>query len=55
MRSVSSATMGDPEAAPPDLAGTEVTHGLSGEAVPGGTSYAQHFWSTTAERWGADR
>lgn len=25
---------------------------LSGEAVQGGRSYAQHFWSTTAERWG---
>jgi len=20
--------------------------------VPGGNSYASHFWSTTAERWG---
>ena len=26
--------------------------GLAGEAVPGGTSYASHFWPTTAERWG---
>ncbi|MGZ5302214.1 MAG: glycosyltransferase family 32 protein [Actinomycetota bacterium] len=26
--------------------------GLSGQTVPGGSPYAQHFWSTTAERWG---
>lgn len=25
---------------------------LSGETVQGGSSYARHFWSTTAERWG---
>ncbi|MGZ8651763.1 MAG: glycosyltransferase family 32 protein [Actinomycetota bacterium] len=25
---------------------------LSGGTVRGGNSYAQHFWSTTAERWG---
>ncbi len=25
---------------------------LSGESVQGGSSYARHFWSTTAERWG---
>jgi mannosyltransferase OCH1-like enzyme len=31
---------------------TFFTRGLSGEAVTGGESYAQHFWSTTAERWG---
>lgn len=31
---------------------TFFTKGLSGETVSGGTSYAQHFWSTTAERWG---
>lgn len=31
---------------------TFFTKGLSGEAVQGGVSYAQHFWSTTAERWG---
>jgi hypothetical protein len=31
---------------------TFFTKGLTGEAVPGGSSYASHFWSTTAERWG---
>jgi mannosyltransferase OCH1-like enzyme len=31
---------------------TFFTHALSGEAVQGDASYAQHFWSTTAERWG---
>jgi inositol phosphorylceramide mannosyltransferase catalytic subunit len=31
---------------------TFFTTALSGESVPGGASYAQHFWSTTAERWG---
>lgn len=31
---------------------TFFTKGLSGETVSGGSSYAQHFWSTTAERWG---
>jgi mannosyltransferase OCH1-like enzyme len=31
---------------------TFFTTALSGGAVLGGSSYAQHFWSTTAERWG---
>jgi mannosyltransferase OCH1-like enzyme len=31
---------------------TFFTTALSGETVQGGSSYAQHFWSTTAERWG---
>jgi mannosyltransferase OCH1-like enzyme len=32
---------------------TFFTHGLSGEALSGGDSYASHYWSTTAERWGS--
>ncbi len=31
---------------------TFFTKALSGETVQGGSPYAQHFWSTTAERWG---
>ena len=31
---------------------TFFTKGLTGKAVPGGSSHASHFWSTTAERWG---
>jgi mannosyltransferase OCH1-like enzyme len=31
---------------------TFFTTALSGEPVRGGRSYARHFWSTTAERWG---
>lgn len=31
---------------------TFFTTALSGEPMQGGSSYAQHFWSTTAERWG---
>jgi mannosyltransferase OCH1-like enzyme len=33
---------------------TFFTAGPSGEVVQGGSSYAQHFWSTTAERWGRE-
>ena len=31
---------------------TFLTISLGGEEQSGGQPYAQHFWSTTAERWG---